>query len=288
MPAWLVETSGDHQGRVHDLEPGPPITIGRSPENTIVVPNANASRRHAQLTHENDAWRIEDLGTKNGTLRNGRGVSGAESLEEGDEIVVPGLTLVYHASEDTMIVSYRPAAPSATKSFLFSDLRGYTAFTELYGDQAANEVVTEYRLLVRAEIKRTAGHEVKTEGDSFFVVFESARSALDCALGIQRLTAEHTARQPHRPIRVGIGVHTGEPIVEHGDYIGLAVNIASRLASNAEPGQTVISEIVRALLPSTDLPPMTEREGLKLKGIDQPPRAYVIEPPGPAAPTPTG
>jgi len=262
----LVETSGDHQGRVHDLEPGPPTTIGRSPENTIVVPNANASRRHAQLTHENDAWRIEDLGTKNGTLRNGRGVSGAESLDEGDEIVVPGLTLVYHASEDTMIASYRPAA-SATKSFLFSDLRGYTAFTEQHGDDAANEVVTEYRRLV---------------------VFESARSAVDCALGIQRATAEHTARQPDRPIRVGIGVHTGEPILEKGDYIGLAVNIAARLASNAEPGQTLISEIVRALLPSTGLPPMTEREGLKLKGIDQPPRAYVIEPPGPAAPTPTG
>lgn len=277
MPALLIETSGEHQGQTHTLEPGTQVTIGRSTENTIVLQNAIASRRHARIWEENGGWLVEDLGTKNGTLRNGRALTSPERLEDGDEIIVPGLTLRFQTMDQTVTIILRPTAGvSATRTFLFADLRGFTSFTEQHGDAAASEMVTEYRRIVRAEIARTQGTEVKTEGDSFFVVFESAHRAFDCALGVQKACIEHTARRPDLPVRVGIGLHAGEPIVEKGDYLGLAVNVASRLASNAQAGEILVSDVIRGLLPAVGLPPMTLREGLTLKGIDDPPRVYAV------------
>lgn len=280
MPAWLIETSGERPGHMHEIGPEP-ITIGRAPDNEIVVRHANASRRHARIWHENDRWLVEDLGTKNGTLRNGRAVAGPEALEEGDEIALPGLTAMFHATDDTMTIAVgRQAEISATTSFLFADLRGYTSFTERHGDEAASEIVAEYRRLTRAAIARTGGREVQTEGDGFFVVFDSANRAVECALGILEASAEHTGAHPERPINVGIGVHAGEPIVRDGDYVGLAVNVAARLAQNARGGEILISDVVRGLVRISSLPPMTPRDDIVLKGVEDPPRVYVLAPRG--------
>ena len=285
MPAWLVVTSGDNQGQTHNLESGTTVTMGRSPENSIVLANQIASRRHARIWDENDVWMVEDLGTKNGTLRNGKALTSAERLVDGDEIAVPGLTLRFQTMDATMTVVVKPTTGlSATRSFFFADLRGFTAFTEQRGDEVAMELVGEYRRMVRAEVARTGGTEVKTEGDSFFVVFESAHRALDCALAVQKACAEYTAQNPDRPVRVGIGVNAGEPILEKGDYLGNAVNVAARLAQNAQAGEVLISDVVRALLPTQMLPQMTLREGLTLKGIDDPPRVYAVTSSSPAAP----
>jgi class 3 adenylate cyclase len=283
MPAWLVETSGANQGTTHNLDSGTPVTLGRSPENSIVLQNAIASRRHARIWDDNDVWMVEDLGTKNGTLRNGKAITGQERLEDGDEIVVPGMSLRFQTMDATMTVVMAPTSGvSATRSFFFCDLRGFTAFTEQHGDQEAMELVNDYRRIVRAEVARTHGTEVKTEGDSFFVVFESAHRAFDCALGVQKACAEHAVQHPDRPVRVGIGLHVGEPIVEKGDYLGMAVNVAARLAANAQAGEILISDIVRSLLPQQGLPPMTLTEGITLKGIDDPPRIYSVGAPTPA------
>lgn len=278
MPAFLVETSGERTGRMYEIG-GDPVTIGRAPENAIVVQHANVSRRHARIWHQDGRWLVEDLGTKNGTLRNGRPISAPEALEEGDEITVPGLSAKFHASDETMTsISLPRAVFSATTSFLFADLRGYTSFTEQQGDTAASEVVARYREIARAEIARTDGREVQTEGDGIFVVFDSANRAVECALGILRGSAEHTARTPERPVRVGIGVHAGEPVIQDGDYVGLAVNIAARLAANAGPGELLVSDVVRGLVRASALPPMTLREGVALKGVEDPPRVYAIVP----------
>lgn len=278
MPAWLVETTGERAGHMHEVGPDP-ITIGRSADNAIVVHHANASRRHARIWHEDGRWLIEDLGTKNGTLRNGRPIAAAEALEEGDEVVLPGLTAKFHASDETMTSLATARSPvSATTSFLFADLRGYTAFTERHGDAAASEIVAEYRRLARVEIGRTGGREMQTEGDGMFVVFDSATRAVDCALGLLSSSAEHTARAPGRPVHVGIGIHAGEPIVQDGDFVGLAVNVAARLAANAQPGELLISDVVRGLVRVSALPAMTPREDLTLKGVDDPPKVYSLRP----------
>ena len=160
-----------------------------------------------------------------------------------------------------------------TRTFLFSDLRDFTSFVERSGDQAASELIRTYRTLVRDQIGRAGGGEVKTEGDSFYVVFESARQALACGVAIQRAAAR--ASTPDRPIRIGIGVHAGEPVPHDGQFVGSAVNVAARLAQNAAADELLVSDVVRGLLRTSDVPPMQER-AVTMKGITDPPRAYEV------------
>jgi len=130
-----------------------------------------------------------------------------------------------------------------TRGFLFADLRGYTDFVERHGAAAAAELLTRYRALARDEIGRFGGAEIKTEGDSFYVVFDSVSSAVRCGLAITRaaLSGED------KPIRVGVGIHAGETIESDGGYVGSPVNIAARICAQAGPGEVWVSETVRAL-----------------------------------------
>ena len=160
-----------------------------------------------------------------------------------------------------------------TRTFLFSDLRDFTSFVERNGDQAASELIRTYRTLVRDQIGRSGGGEVKTEGDSFYVVFESARQALACGVAIQRAAARSSTAD--RPIRIGIGIHAGEPVPHDGQFVGSAVNVAARLAQNAAADELLVSDVVRGLLRTSDVPPMQER-AVTMKGITDPPRAYEV------------
>src|SRR5512135_885952 len=99
---------------------------------------------------------------------------------------------------------------AGTKGFLFCDLRGYTAFVEHEGDRAAAELLETYRTLVRAVIAAHEGAEIRTEGDSVYVVFPAASSAVEAGLAIVAGAAEASTKD--RPIRVGVGVHAGETV----------------------------------------------------------------------------
>ena len=107
-----------------------------------------------------------------------------------------------------------------------------------------------------------------------FVVFDSARQAVACGIGLQQ--AATRVSTPERPIRVGVGVHAGEPVPHDGQFIGSAVNVAARLAQNAAAGDLLISDTVRGLLRTSDLPPLVER-AVTMKGVTDPPRAYSVE-----------
>ena len=161
-----------------------------------------------------------------------------------------------------------------TRTFLFSDLRDFTSFVERNGDDAATELIRTYRVLVRDQIARSGGGEVKTEGDSFYVVFDSARQALSCGIGIQRAAARVSTSD--RPIRIGIGIHAGEPVPHDGQFVGSAVNVAARLAQNAAADELLVSDVIRGLLRTSDVPPMHER-AVTMKGITDPPRAFVVQ-----------
>ncbi len=108
------------------------------------------------------------------------------------------------------------------RTFLFSDLRGYTAHVDRGGDAAAGRLLRTYRSLVRRAVAREEGAEVKTEGDSFYVVFPSSASAVRCAVAIQRAAV----RYRRDALAIGIGIHAGEATPFDRQYIGSAVNIA--------------------------------------------------------------
>jgi class 3 adenylate cyclase/ABC-type branched-subunit amino acid transport system substrate-binding protein len=158
-----------------------------------------------------------------------------------------------------------------TRGFLFADLRGYTDFVERRGAAAAAELLTRYRALAREEIARFGGAEIKTEGDSFYVVFDSVSSAVRCGLAIT--TAALAADEP---IPVGVGVHAGETIEADGGYVGSPVNIAARICAQAGPGEVLVSETVRALT-MTLLPVQFKSRGRRqLKGIAEPIELFAV------------
>jgi class 3 adenylate cyclase len=164
-------------------------------------------------------------------------------------------------------------ASTITRGFLFADLRGYTEFVEQRGAAAAAELLTRYRSLARAEIGRFGGAEIKTEGDSFYVVFDSVSSAVRCGLAI---TAAARAAADE-PIRVGIGIHAGETIEADGGYVGSPVNIAARICAQAGPGEVLVSETVRALT-MTLLPVHFRSRGRRqLKGVADPIELFAVE-----------
>ena len=165
----------------------------------------------------------------------------------------------------------------ATRTFLFADLRDYTRFVEQHGDAAAATLIADYRRIVRAELARHEGGEVKTEGDSFYVVFNTTGSAVTCAAAILREAERYSRDRPDSQMRVGMGIHAGEPVPHEGQYVGSAVIVAARLAQNAQAGELLITEVVRQLLPRSLALPMEERTGLTLKGLNDPPRVFAVD-----------
>jgi class 3 adenylate cyclase len=156
-----------------------------------------------------------------------------------------------------------------TRAFLFADLRGYSAFTERHGDAAAADLIGRYRRLVREQIAAFDGAEIRTEGDSFYVVFDSVGDAVHAGLAIRDAVGQADDGRG-APIRVGIGIHAGEARDGEQGIVSSAVNIAARVCAIAEPGEVLVSETVRGLTRTALLVGYTPHGRRRLKGIAEP------------------
>jgi predicted ATPase/class 3 adenylate cyclase len=135
-----------------------------------------------------------------------------------------------------------PELPAGTVTFLFTDIEGSTRLLQEHGSSYAT-LLAEHRRAVRDAFTRHSGVEVDTQGDAFFVAFPSAADAVAAA-------AEARHQLEAGPIRVRMGIHTGEPIVSDEGYVGVDVHRAARIAAAAHGGQIVLSETTRRLLDS--------------------------------------
>jgi class 3 adenylate cyclase len=169
------------------------------------------------------------------------------------------------------------APPSArTRGFLFADLRGYTEYVETHGDREAAELLAAYRDLVRTAVAAHEGAEIRTEGDSFYLVFPAVGEAVSCGLEVAERADEATAAHPERPVRVGVGVHAGETVETAEGFVGSAVNIAARVCSQAKAGEVLVTETVRSLT-RTSLDVSFEARGTpRLKGLAEPVALYAV------------
>jgi class 3 adenylate cyclase len=167
--------------------------------------------------------------------------------------------------------------PSVARGFLFADLRNYSAWVETHGDHAAANLLRAYRDLVRQAAAEFHGAEIKTEGDSFYVVFGSPSVALSCGLRILELARQSQAAAGG-PIPVGVGVHVGETVATDEGYVGSVVNVAARVCAKAAAGELLVTDAVRSLtrtyLDVTFLP----RGRKRLKGISEPIGLYRVTP----------
>ncbi len=136
--------------------------------------------------------------------------------------------------------------PTGTVTFLFSDIEGSTRLELALGTDAYATVREQHRALLRAAFQAHGGRERSTEGDSFFVVFETARAAIRAAVEGQRALTE-AAWPEGADVLVRMGLHAGEATDVAGDLVGYDINRAARIAGVAFGGQIVVSDAVRAL-----------------------------------------
>jgi predicted ATPase/class 3 adenylate cyclase len=136
--------------------------------------------------------------------------------------------------------------PTGTVTFLFTDIEGSTGLLQTLGDRYA-AVQNEHAAIVRRAVSEEGGVEVSTHGDAFFVAFRSPSGAVRAAVAAQRGLASHDW-SPGPPMRVRMGVHTGEGTLGGDDYVGIDVHRAARVADAAHGGQIILSDATRGLV----------------------------------------
>jgi adenylate cyclase len=142
-------------------------------------------------------------------------------------------------------------------AIMFVDLAGFTSLTDAMGDQVAADILGRFSQIVRTVVGPTGGRLVKQIGDSFMIVFADSRTAVGAALDIER----RTVREPQFAA-VRTGIHYGRVLYREGDYVGTAVNLAARIASDAERHQILVTAAVRddaAHLPDAEFVPLGKR-----------------------------
>ena len=139
------------------------------------------------------------------------------------------------------------ALPSGTVTFLFTDIEGSTRLEQEVGTARYGVLRERHREILRGAFESHGGSEQGTEGDSFFVVFGSAREAVAAAVEAQRALGGEPWPSD-APVRVRMGLHSGEAGVVGGNLVGLDINRAARIAAVAHGGQILLSDATRALV----------------------------------------
>lgn len=132
------------------------------------------------------------------------------------------------------------ALPSGTVTLLFTDVEGSTKLLRKLGDQYA-DVLAEHRRVLRDACAMHGGVEVDTQGDAFFFAFPRGSEAVAAA-------SEAQAALAPGPIRVRMGIHTGEPVLTGEGYVGLDVHRAARVCGAAHGGQVLLSDATRRIV----------------------------------------
>jgi class 3 adenylate cyclase len=209
----------------------------------------------------------------------------------GDRLEAQGLTGVdVTTSIDDMVSALEEEqpdmrahmAPDGTVAILFSDIEDSTVLTERLGDERWLQLLREHNAIFREQVSRHDGYEVKSQGDGFMLAFPDPCEALECAIAVQRAFAERereirgsSAGEAEEepvwsvPLRVRMGLHTGEVISEEGDYFGKNVILAARIAAQALGGEILVSEELRQVVSSGNGNGMRFDDGreLELKGL---------------------
>jgi len=184
---------------------------------------------------------------------------------------------VVAASIDSRRPDFTPhTAPDGTVTLMFSDMEGFTEMTQRLGDLAARDVIRRHNAIVRGACLSHDGYEVELQGDGFLLAFGSARQALHCAIAIQRAFEADATQHPEQPIRVRIGVHTGEALRNADKFFGKTVILAARIASAADGGEILASNILKELTDSVGDVHFTESREVELKGFSGSHRLFPV------------
>ena len=161
-------------------------------------------------------------------------------------------------------------------TFLIADVRGYTAYTQANGDEAAARLAAAFAEIVREGVEAHGGRVIELRGDEALAVFASARDALRASVDVQEALVDEVERHPELPLRAGIGLDAGEAVPVEGGYRGGALNLAARLCSQAGPGEILASPGVTHLARAVSDVRLVARDALTLKGLPEPVPVFAV------------
>jgi class 3 adenylate cyclase len=162
-----------------------------------------------------------------------------------------------------------PEPDRVLATVLFTDIVGSTAKAAELGDRRWRELLSEHRSLVRRQLVTFRATERDTAGDGFMVTFDGPARAIRCAGAIVE-----TVRGLGLDVRAGI--HTGECELSDAGLTGIAVHIASRVASAAGPGEVLVSSTVKDLVAGSGIR-FADLGGYSLKGVPEEWHLYRVE-----------
>jgi class 3 adenylate cyclase len=167
------------------------------------------------------------------------------------------------------------SAARAIKTFMFTDIVTSTDLVGLIGDEAWMELLSWHNRELRSAFASHRGEEVKSTGDGFFVTFDKAADAIECAVDIQRRLTRHRRDHGFAPA-VRIGLHSAEATRDGRDYGGKGVHIAARVGAAAS-GQEILvtTDVLEQAGPtrfSVSEPRLVSlkgvREGVEVRSVD--------------------
>jgi class 3 adenylate cyclase len=153
-------------------------------------------------------------------------------------------------------------------TIMFTDIVGSTERAAGAGDREWRRLLERHDELVRRELNRYRGREIKQLGDGFLAAFDGPARAVECAAAI-------TERVGSLGIDVRAGVHTGECEVRNGDLAGMAVHIGARVGACAGSGEVLVSSTVKDLVVGSELR-FEDRGARELKGVPGEWRLYAL------------
>jgi pimeloyl-ACP methyl ester carboxylesterase len=152
---------------------------------------------------------------------------------------------------------------------LFTDIVDSSARLAELGDRAWRDLLERHHELVRRELQRYRGQEVDTAGDGFFASFDGPARGILCASAIVDVMGD-------LELEVRAGLHTGECEIVDGKVAGIAVHTGARVASQAEPGEVLVSSTVKDLVAGSGIG-FTDRGTHELKGVPGDWRLFAVE-----------
>jgi adenylate cyclase len=159
---------------------------------------------------------------------------------------------------------------SVEVTIAFVDIASFTALAEASGDEAAMQVLDRIDSIVRSLLVERNGKLVKQVGDGFMLAFRDPAAAVHFAVATQA----ELARDPELPA-IRVGINTGPALYRTGDYLGSAVNVASRVVSSAMPGQILLTEPVATAASRGGIE--VDEVGVRmLRGVDDPLALYRV------------
>ncbi len=275
------------------------LVVGRDGPG-LLIDDPQASRSHLTLTPLDGEVVVTDMGSANGTFIDGAPLNAPTRLLPGSLARVGATTIELLPATQRLLPVVDPGSQTsirrladeiegetisrpvevdteATLTIVFTDIESSTQISTSMGDTQWFQLLSEHNSIVREQVARHDGAEIKAQGDGFMLAFGSVRKGLQAMLETQRqITHQLGGSEPELKIRVG--AHTGEAIADDsGDLYGYHVILAARIADQAVGGEILVSEILKQIGDARGEFEFGEPRRVELKGLSGRYNLYPVE-----------